>query len=145
MVLHFTRLGRNIFAIGANEEAAFLSGVPVTRTKLMIYAVNGVLAGLAGVVFTGRVGAGDPRGGAGLELIVIAAIVLGGASLAGGRGSILGSALGVLVLGVVSSAMTFLDVPDTYNQFVFGLILIVAVSLTASVELRRRRRVRRKP
>lgn len=145
VVLHFTRLGRNIFAIGANEEAAFLSGVPVTRTKLMIYAVNGVLAGLAGVVFTGRVGAGDPRGGAGLELIVIAAIVLGGASLAGGRGSILGSALGVLVLGVVSSAMTFLDVPDTYNQFVFGLILIVAVSLTASVELRRRRRVRRKP
>ena len=144
LVLHFTRLGRNIFAIGANEEAAFLAGVPVTATKLVIYVSNGVLAGLAGVVFAGRVGAGDPRGGAGLELIVIAAIVLGGASLAGGRGSILGSALGVLVLGVVSSAMTFLDVPDTYNQFVFGLILIVAVSLTASVELRRRRRVRRK-
>lgn len=144
LVLHFTRLGRNIFALGANEEAAFLAGVPVTATKLVIYVANGVLAGLAGVVFAGRVGAGDPRGGAGLELIVIAAIVLGGASLAGGRGSILGSALGVLVLGVVSSAMTFLDVPDTYNQFVFGLILIVAVSLTASVELRRRRRVRRK-
>lgn len=145
LVLHFTRLGRNIFAIGANEEAAFLAGVPVTSTKLVIYIANGVLAGLAGVIFTGRVGAGDPRGGAGLELIVIAAIVLGGASLAGGRGSILGSALGVLVLGVVSSAMTFLNVPDTYNQFVFGLILIVAVSLTASVELRRRRKVRRKP
>lgn len=144
LVLHFTRLGRNIFAVGANEEAAFLAGVPVTATKLAIYVANGALAGLAGVVFTGRVGAGDPRGGAGLELIVIAAIVLGGASLAGGRGSILGSALGVLVLGVVSSAMTFLNVPDTYNQFVFGLILIVAVSLTASVELRRRRRVRRK-
>jgi ribose/xylose/arabinose/galactoside ABC-type transport system permease subunit len=143
VVLHFTRLGRNIFALGANEEAAYLAGVPVTATKLVVYVVNGVLAGLAGVVFAGRVGAGDPRGGAGLELIVIAAIVLGGASLAGGRGSILGSALGVLVLGVVSSAMTFLDVPDTYNQFVFGLILIAAVSLTASVELRRRRRVRR--
>jgi ribose/xylose/arabinose/galactoside ABC-type transport system permease subunit len=145
VVLHFTRLGRNIFAIGANEEAAFLAGVPVTATKLTIYVVNGVLAGLAGVVFTGRVGAGDPRGGSGLELIVIAAIVLGGASLAGGRGSVVGSALGVLVLGVVGSAMTFLNVPDTYNQFVFGLILIVAVSLTASVDLRRRRRVRRKP
>lgn len=144
VILHFTRLGRNIFAVGANEEAAFLAGVPVTATKLTVYVLNGVLAGLAGVVFTGRVGAGDPRGGVGLELIVIAAIVLGGASLAGGRGSILGSALGVLVLGVVSSAMTFLDVPDTYNQFVFGLILIVAVSLTASVELRRRRSVRRK-
>lgn len=143
-VLHFTRLGRNIFAVGANEEAAFLSGVPVTLTKLSVYVVNGVLVGLAGVIFAGRVGAGDPRGGSGMELIVIAAIVLGGASLAGGRGSVLGSALGVLVLGVVSSAMTFLDVPDTYNQFVFGLILIVAVSTTATVELRRRRRVRQK-
>lgn len=143
LLLHFTRLGRNIFAVGANEEAAYLAGVPVTTTKLVIYIINGSLAGLAGVVFAARVGAGDPRGGVGLELIVIAAIVLGGASLAGGRGSILGSTLGVLVLGVVSSAMTFLDVPDTYNQFVFGLILIAAVSFTATVELRRRRKVRR--
>lgn len=144
VLLHFTRLGRNIFAVGANEEAAYLAGVPVTTTKLVIYVINGALTGLAGIVFAGRVGAGDPRGGAGLELIVIAAIVLGGASLAGGRGSILGSTLGVLVLGVVGSAMTFLNVPDTYNQFVFGLILIAAVSLTATVELRRRRKVRGK-
>lgn len=144
VILHFTRLGRNIFALGANEEAAYLAGVPVTATKLTIYLLNGALAGLAGVVFAGRVGAGDPRGGVGLELIVIAAIVLGGASLAGGRGSMLGSALGVLVLGVISSAMTFLNVPDTYNQFVFGLILIVAISLTATAELRRRRKVQRR-
>jgi ribose/xylose/arabinose/galactoside ABC-type transport system permease subunit len=141
LLLHFTRFGRNVFALGANEDAAYLSGVPTTRTKILIYVINGALAGLASVVITGRVGAGDPRAGSGLELIVIAAIVLGGASLSGGRGSIVGSTLGVLVLGVVGSAMTFLDVPDTYNQFVFGAILIAAVSMTAAAELRRRRKV----
>lgn len=144
LLLHFTRFGRNVYALGSNEEAAFLSGVPTTRTKISIFVLNGLLTGLAAVVITGRVGAGDPRAGVGLELIVIAAIVLGGASLAGGRGSILGSTLGVLVLGVVSSAMTFLDVPNTYNQFVFGAILIAAVSLTAIADLRRRRRVQRR-
>ncbi|MEV7006727.1 ABC transporter permease [Streptosporangium sp. NPDC051022] len=142
VLLHFTRFGRNVYALGANEEAAFLSGVATTRTKIMIYLINGALSGLAAVIITGRVSAGDPRAGVGLELMVIAAIVLGGSSLAGGRGSMLGSMLGVLVLGVVTSALTFLNVPDSYDQFVFGAILIAAVSVTAVAEVRRRRRVR---
>jgi ribose/xylose/arabinose/galactoside ABC-type transport system permease subunit len=142
VLLHFTRFGRNVFALGANEEAAFLSGVATTRTKILIFVMNGALCGLASVVITGRVSAGDPRAGVGLELMVIAAIVLGGASLAGGRGSMLGSLLGVLVLGVITSALTFLNVPDSYDQFVFGAILIAAVSVTAVAEFRRRRRVR---
>jgi ribose/xylose/arabinose/galactoside ABC-type transport system permease subunit len=144
LLLHFTRFGRNVYALGANEEAAFLSGIATSRTKVAIFVINGALAGLASVVITGRVGAGDPRGGVGLELIVIAAIVLGGASLAGGRGSILGSLLGVLVLGVVTSALTFLSVPDSYDQFVFGAILIGAVSVTAAAEFRRHRKVQRR-
>ncbi|WP_051751916.1 ABC transporter permease [Streptosporangium amethystogenes] len=144
VLLHFTRFGRNVFALGANEEAAFLSGIATTRTKIAIFVLNGTLAGLAAVVITGRVGAGDPRAGIGLELVVIAAIVLGGASLAGGRGSILGSLLGVLVLGVVTSSLTFLSVPDSYDQFVFGAILIAAVSVTAGADFRRRRKVQRR-
>ena len=144
VLLHFTRFGRNAYAVGANEEAAYLSGISVKRTKILLFVFNGALGGLAGVIIAGRVGAGDPRGGVGLELITIAAIVLGGASLSGGRGTILGSILGVLVLGVVTSSLTFLDVPDTYDQFVFGAILIAAVTVTAVAELRRRGRVRRR-
>lgn len=143
LVLHFTRFGRNVFSIGANEEAAFLSGVATTRVKLAVYVINGALTGLAALIMTGRLGAGDPRAGMGLELMVIAAIVLGGASLGGGRGSVLGSILGVLVLGVVTSALTFLSVPDSYDQLVFGGILIAATCVTAATDLRRRR-VRKK-
>ena len=139
VLLHFTRFGHTVYAVGANEEAAFLSGTSVLRVKIAVFVFNGVLAGLAAIAMAGRAGAGDPNVGAGLELTTIAAIVLGGASLAGGRGTVLGSFLGVLVLGVVTSSLTFLNVPNSYNQFVFGAILIVAVTVTAIAELRRRR------
>ncbi|AEA25157.1 ABC transporter permease [Pseudonocardia benzenivorans] len=143
LLLHFTRFGRNVYAVGANEEAAFLAGVPTARIKMALYSVNGLLAGLAGVMFAGRVGAGDPRGGVGLELTVVAAAVLGGASLAGGRGSIVGGVLGVLVVAMVTDSLSFLDVPDTYNQLVLGVILIGAVAVTATSEIRRIRAARR--
>lgn len=139
LLLHFTRFGHQLYAVGANEEAAFLAGISVVRVKIIVFVVNGILAGLAAVVMAGRAGAGDPHVGGGLELTTIAAIVLGGASLAGGRGTVLGSFLGVLVLGVVTSSLTFLNVPNSYNQFVFGAILIAAVTVTATAELRRRR------
>ena len=139
IVLHFTRLGKTIYAVGANEEAAFLSGVSVPRVKISAFMLNGLFTGLAAIVMAGHSGAGDPNSGTGLELTTIAAIVLGGASLAGGRGTIIGSVLGVLVLGVVTSSLTFLNVPNSYNQFVFGAILIVAVTITATAELRRKR------
>jgi ribose/xylose/arabinose/galactoside ABC-type transport system permease subunit len=139
ILLHFTRFGHTVYAVGANEEAAFLSGTSVVWVKIAVFVFNGVLVGVAAIVMAGRAGAGDPNVGAGLELTTIAAIVLGGASLAGGRGTVLGSLLGVLVLGVVTSSLTFLNVPNSYNQFVFGAILIVAVTVTAIAELRRRR------
>ena len=140
LLLHFTRFGRNVYAVGANEEAAFLAGVPTARIKTALYSINGLLAG---VMFAGRVGAGDPRGGVGLELTVVAAAVLGGASLAGGRGSIVGGVLGVLVVAMVTDSLSFLDVPDTYNQLVLGVILIGAVAVTATSEIRRIRAARR--
>ncbi|ODU06691.1 MAG: hypothetical protein ABS81_04220 [Pseudonocardia sp. SCN 72-86] len=143
VVLHYTRFGRNVYAIGSNEEAAYLSGVATARVKLTLFAMNGGLAALAGLLFAGRVGAGDPRGGVGLELTVIAAAVLGGASLSGGRGSMIGGLLGVLVVAMVTDSLSFLDVPDTYNQLVLGVILIGAVAMTAVSELRRRRASRR--
>ena len=139
LVLHFTRLGRRIYAVGANEEAAFLAGISVTRVKTAVFVLNGLFTGLAAVVMAGHEGAGDPNSGTNLELTAIAAIVLGGASLAGGRGSMIGSLLGVLVLTVVTSSLTFLNVPNSYDQFVFGAILIIAVTITATTELRRRR------
>ncbi len=137
--LHFTRFGRNVFAMGSSEEAAYLSGVPTKLTTVVLFMVNSMLAAVAGVLFFARIGAGAPRGGIGLELTTIAAIVLGGASLAGGRGTILGSFLGVLTLGFVSSSLTFLDVPESYSPLVFGGVLIGAVLITAIAEIQRQR------
>lgn len=136
-VLHFTRFGRNVFAMGSSQEAAYLSGVPLRLTTVVLFIVNSTLASLAGVLFFARIGAGAPRGGIGMELTTIAAIVLGGTSLFGGRGTILGSFLGVLTLGVVQSSLTFLSVPETYSPMVFGGVLIAAVVITAVAELRR--------
>ena len=136
-VLHFTRFGRNVFAMGSSKEAAYLSGVPIKLTTVACFVVNSMLASLAGVLFFARIGAGAPRGGIGMELTTIAAIVLGGTSLFGGRGTILGSFLGVLTLGVVQSSLTFLSVPETYSPMVFGGVLIAAVVITAIAELRR--------
>lgn len=137
LVLRYTRFGRHVFAIGSAEEAAYLAGVPVTRTKLLVFVINSALVALAGLVLMSRIGAGDPRAGQGLDLRAIAAVVLGGASLAGGRGSALGTFLGVVLLGVVGASLTFLDVDASYTDLVFGGVLIFAVVLTAVAEMRR--------
>ena len=136
-VLHFTRFGRNVVAMGSSQEAAYLSGVPLRSTTVVLFVVNSTLAALAGVLFFARIGAGAPRGGIGMELTTIAAVVLGGTSLFGGRGTVLGSFLGVVTLGVVQSSLTFLSVPETYSPMVFGGVLIAAVVITAVAELRR--------
>jgi ribose/xylose/arabinose/galactoside ABC-type transport system permease subunit len=92
---------------------------------------------VGGLVLMARIGSGDPRSGGGLELRAIAAVVLGGASLAGGRGSAVGTVLGVFVLGVVQASLTFLDINDSWSDFVFGSVLIIAVVLTAIGDLKR--------
>ena len=102
--------------------------------------ISSVLAAVGGLVLMARIGSGDPRSGGGLELRAIAAVVLGGASLAGGRGSAFGSVLGVFVLGVVQASLTFLDVNDSWSDSVFGGVLIIAVLLTAISDLKRNSR-----
>jgi ribose/xylose/arabinose/galactoside ABC-type transport system permease subunit len=141
VLLRLTRLGRNAYAIGSNEEAAFLAGVPVTFTKIALYALNGALVGVAGLMLLARLGSGDPNGGVGFELQAITAVVLGGATLSGGRGTMLGTFLGVFLLGLISNALNIVGVPNSYERLVFGGVLIVAVVWVALGELRRRSNV----
>jgi ribose/xylose/arabinose/galactoside ABC-type transport system permease subunit len=136
-VLRFTRLGRNAYAVGSNEEAAYLSGVAVGPVKTGLYAINGVMVGLAGLLLVARLGSGDPNAGAGLELQAIAAVVLGGATLAGGRGTMIGTFLGVMLLGVISNSLTIAGVQSFYQSMVQGGVLIIAVVTTALLERRR--------
>jgi ribose/xylose/arabinose/galactoside ABC-type transport system permease subunit len=140
ILLHFTRFGRSAYALGSSPQAAFLAGIPTKRLTIALFALNSALAGLAGIVLLARLAAGDPRGGAGLELQAIAAIVLGGAALAGGRGSIIGSLLGVIVFGVVNASLTFLNIAGAWQQLVSGGILVAAVTLTAAADIYSARR-----
>jgi ribose/xylose/arabinose/galactoside ABC-type transport system permease subunit len=137
LILHFTRLGRNAYAVGSNEDAAFLSGIAVGRVKVAVFGISGFLVGLAGLLLLASLGAGDASAGAGLELDAVAAAVIGGASLLGGRGSMLGSFLGVMLLGVISNSLTLLDVSSFYQRLVLGALLMIAVVATAVAEKRR--------
>lgn len=139
LVLKRTTFGMYVYAIGGNEEAARLSGVPVQRVKLMVYLIGGATAGLAGVVLASRLGSGQAAGSQGLELDVITAIVLGGASITGGSGSIIGTFAGVLILSILENGMTLANIDPFWQQIVKGLALLVAVGLE---ELRKRRRPR---
>jgi ribose/xylose/arabinose/galactoside ABC-type transport system permease subunit len=136
-ILRFTRLGRNAYAIGSNEEAAFISGVPTGLTKIALYTLNGLLVGFAAIMLIARLGAGDPRAGLGLELEVVTAVVLGGATLSGGRGTMLGSFLGVFLLGLISNALTIAGLPSSYQNLVYGGVLMLAVVWAALEQMRR--------
>lgn len=131
MLLRFTGFGRRVYALGSNEEAAFLAGVPIKRTTVMLFGINGALIGVASVLLIARVGSGDPQGGVGLEIQAITAAVLGGATLAGGRGSMFGAFLGVLLLGVISNSLQISGVSSNWSVFVYGAVLIVAVTWAA--------------
>lgn len=128
--------GRYVYAIGGNEEAARLSGVPVKRMLLTIYTICGALAGLGGIVLTSQLAAGDPKFGLMYELEVIAAVVVGGASLMGGRGKVFGTLIGAFIIAVIKNGMNLTNV-DPFNQrIVLGAVLLMAVLLDT---LRRRR------
>jgi len=129
VMLRYTRLGRHIFAIGSNEQTARLCGVAVDRVKLYIYALCGAFAGLAGLMQFSRLTVGDPTVAIGLELDVIAAVVIGGGSLAGGEGSILGSLVGALIMTVIASGCTQMGLSNWIQQIITGVIIIGAVAL----------------
>lgn len=127
ILLRHTVFGRLVTAIGSNEIAVRLSGIRVAYYKFAVYAICGVFSTIAGIISTARTGVGSPIVGVGIELDAIAAVVIGGASLSGGRGNALNTLLGVLVLGLIGNVMNLLSVPAYPQQLIKGLIIIVAV------------------
>lgn len=126
-VLRFSVFGRTIYAVGANEEAARLSGIRVDLNKIKVYAVSGLLAGLAGVVMASRLTVGEPNGGTLAELDAIAAVLIGGTTFDGGVGGVHGTILGVLVLAFLANVLNLLDVSPYSQMLLKGVIIIVAV------------------
>lgn len=136
-VLARTVFGSNIYAVGGNREAARLAGIPVGRTLLTAYIVSGVLAGVGGVILTGRLDSAQPVAATGLELNAIAAVVIGGASLFGGKGNIVGTLLGVFIIGVINNGLTLKNVQPFWVQFIQGAVIFTA-ALADSIGTRRR-------
>lgn len=127
LLLNRTTYGRNTLAIGGNREAARLAGVAVDRIKISIFFLQGLMAGFAGVVLASRMTSGQPNTSIGFSLDVISACVLGGVSLSGGVGTIMGTVVGVLIMGTVQNAMNLLNVPTFYQYVARGVILLMAV------------------
>ncbi len=137
-LLRYMRVGRHIFAIGSNEQTSRLCGVGVERVKVFVYTACGAFAGLAGVMQFSRLTVGDPTVAAGLELDVIAAVVIGGGSLSGGEGSILGTLMGALIMTVIASGCTQMGLPNWVQEIITGFIIVAAVALD---RLRHRRSI----
>jgi ribose transport system permease protein len=128
VVSRHATLGRYIYAVGGSEKASAFSGINVNRVKLWVYTLGGGLAAVAGLIVTARLDAADPKAGLGYELDSIAAVVIGGTSLSGGRGSILGTVLGCLIIGVLNNGLFLLDVSPFWQQVVKGCVILTAVA-----------------
>jgi len=132
-VMH-TRVGRQIYALGSNPVAAPLRGIDVTRVTLLVFTISGALSGLAGIMYASRWGFVNPSNtGAGFEFQVIAAVVIGGVSINGGVGTVLGTVLGVLLLGCLSSALPLLGIPGTTQNAIYGSVIIIALIIDRTV------------
>lgn len=131
-----TKFGKHVYAVGGNEEAARLSGVPVERTLISLYVLSGMMAALAGIVLSSRVGSGDPNIGVGFELEVIAAVIIGGTSLSGGEGRIIGTVIGAVIVGVLSNGLNLSGVEPFWQYVAQGLVLIAAVVVDKRVNER---------
>jgi ribose transport system permease protein len=127
IILKYNVFGRIVIAIGSNEEAVRLSGIKIWAYKFSVYIIAGGLAGIAGIIGTSRTGVGSPIIGVGMELDSIAAVVIGGASLKGGKGTAWNTFLGILILGMIGNIMNLLDIPAYPQQVIKGLIIIFAV------------------
>jgi ribose transport system permease protein len=128
-VMRRTRFGRHVYAIGGNERAAMLSGLAVDRIKRIVYVLGGALAGVGGLLLAAKLGAADPKAGMGYELDSIAAVVIGGTSLSGGRGSILGTVLGCLIIGVLNNGLVLLGVSNDWQLVVKGVVIVMTVAI----------------
>ena len=128
-VLNNTTMGRHTYALGSNEDAAKLSGLNTDKIKIAVYTISGILAAVAGVIITSRLYSAQPTAGDGYELDAIAAVVLGGTSLTGGKGKISKTIVGALIIGVLSNALNLLDVSSYYQMMVKGVVILIAVLL----------------
>lgn len=129
VILRYSVFGRHIFAIGSNEATARLCGIRIKRTKIIVYSLAGLFCGLGGVMGFSRLTVGDPTVAVGLELDIIAAVVIGGGSLSGGSGSILGSMIGVFIMSFLRNGCTMMGWPNYIQEIIIGAIIVVAVAL----------------
>ncbi|MFD2131970.1 ABC transporter permease [Pseudogracilibacillus auburnensis] len=129
VLLQNTSFGRGVYAIGGNEEVARLSSIPTDRIKTMVYVISGFMSSLAGVILTSRLSSSQPTAGMTFELDAIAAVVIGGTSLLGGRGRLFGTFIGVLIIGVLNNGLNIIGVSAFYQQFIKGVVILLAVIL----------------
>ncbi|HEV2479455.1 MAG TPA: ribose ABC transporter permease [Puia sp.] len=122
-----TPLGRYIYAIGGNEQAARLSGIHINRVKIIVYSIGGILAAVGGIMVTSRLDSAQPNAGTNYELDSIAAVVIGGTSLSGGRGTIMGTVLGAIIIGVLNNGLVLLNVSPFWQQVIKGLVILLSV------------------
>jgi ribose transport system permease protein len=127
IITNKTKIGRYIYAIGGNESAARLSGINIKKIKIIVYAIAGALAAVGGLLVTSRLDSAQPNAGASYELDAIAAVVIGGTSLSGGKGKIMGTVLGAIIIGVLNNGLVLLDVSPFWQQVVKGLVILLAV------------------
>ena len=128
-ILSCTKTGRYIYAVGGNEQAAAASGIKVRRVKLVVYTFSGVMSALVGIILTARLNSASPVLGNGYELDAIAATVIGGASMDGGKGKVIGTLVGALIIGTISNGLDILNVSAYWQQIIKGIIILVAVLL----------------
>lgn len=129
VILQNTTFGRGVYAIGGNEEVARLSSLPTFRIKTMVYVISGFMSALAGVILTSRLSSSQPTAGMTFELDAIAAVVIGGTSLLGGKGRLFGTFIGVLIIGVLNNGLNIIGVSAFYQQFIKGIVILIAVFL----------------
>ena len=130
LVLKYTKFGRRVYAVGGNEEAAYLSGISVRNFKLVLYGINGLFISIATLTLLSRVGTGNPLMGSGKEIEVIAAVVVGGTALSGGKGNMWGAFIGVLLLGCISNALNILGISPYYQYVMRGLLILIAILIS---------------
>lgn len=131
LILKHTQTGRQIFAIGTNERAAFLSGVSINRSKIKFFVLSGILVGIASMLMLSRISAAQATTGEGMELEAIGAVVIGGSSINGGKGGVIGTFFGVILLSMISTAINMLHINAFYEYMVYGIVILLALAITA--------------
>lgn len=129
ILLHKTAFGKSVYALGGNEKAAYISGIKLDKVKIIIYTISGIMASISGLIITSRLSSAQPTAGTSYEMDAIAAVVLGGTSLSGGKGRIVGTLIGALIIGVLNNGLNIIGVSAFWQQVVKGVVILIAVLL----------------